>query len=331
MPVRHRIVERRPQTSAAQIVAHLKPPRQFADATFESYIPDPAHPSQREAVDRMQAMSRAWTGASKGGWFKRRETVKPGIYLDGGFGVGKTHLLVALWKTMPGVKHFGTFIEYTALVGALGYQEAVAALSGSSIVCIDEFELDDPGDTMVMTRLLGELAAGGTKLAATSNTPPNALGEGRFAAQDFLREIQAIAERFEILRIDGEDYRQRDISGHAPALDDQAFDAAIEGFDGHLAVDDFDALVTHLRTVHPSRFVGLVDGLDAVAIRGVHELADQSDALRLVALVDRLYDAQVKIIGSGIPIDEVFREDMLSGGYRKKYLRAKSRMIALAN
>jgi hypothetical protein len=41
----------------------------------------------------------------------------------------------------------------------------------------------------MMSRLLNELAAKGTRFAATSNTPPNALGEGRFAASDFQREI----------------------------------------------------------------------------------------------------------------------------------------------
>ncbi|MFM9481573.1 AFG1/ZapE family ATPase, partial [Streptomyces scabiei] len=76
---------------------------------------------------------------------------------------------------------------------------------GADLLCIDEFELDDPGDTMVMTRLIGELVPTGTKLAATSNTPPNALGEGRFAAQDFLREIHAMAASFQTLRIDGTD------------------------------------------------------------------------------------------------------------------------------
>jgi cell division protein ZapE len=62
----------------------------------------------------------------------------------------------------------------------------------------------------------------------------------------------------------------------------------------------------------------------------VYQLHDQAQALRLVALVDRLYDARVGIVQSGIPLDEVFDDTMLMGGYRKKYLRAVSRMIALS-
>lgn len=320
--------------SADEIAASLVPPRQFDDATLDNYRPDPDYPSQSEAVERVRSFAAGWTSSGGGGLFRRKAPApaKPGLYLDGGFGVGKTHLLAALWKLAPGRKYFGTFIEYTALVGALGYQATVRLLTGATFVAIDEFELDDPGDTMMMTRLLGELAETGTRIAATSNTPPNALGEGRFAAVDFLREIHALAARFDILRIDGLDYRRRDVEGHAVALpDDAALDAAAAGIPGLVAVDDFDAVLRHLATVHPSRYVKLVEGLDALGLRGVHVLQDQTDALRFVAAVDRLYDAQVRVLATGVPLDQVFGDDMLAGGYRKKYLRAISRLIALTS
>jgi cell division protein ZapE len=328
------LVARAPQMSGAEIAASLVPPRQFADATLENYRPDPDYPSQAQAVAQVRAFVAAWNG-SGGGFFSRRKgpEPKPGLYIDGGFGVGKTHLLAALWKLATCRKYFGTFIEYTALVGALGYAAAVKLLKGASLLAIDEFELDDPGDTMIMSRLLGELTASGTRIAATSNTPPNALGEGRFAASDFLREIQGLANRFDIVRIDGLDYRRREIEGHAVALDDAEFEAAVSeaAAAGSATADDFDRVLQHLATVHPSRYVKLVDGLDAVGLRGVHTLTDQSDALRFVALVDRLYDAQVRVLATGTPLDSVFGDEMLAGGYRKKYLRAVSRLIALSS
>src|SRR4051794_13384747 len=328
------LVARAPQMSGAEIAASLVPPRQFAGATLENYRPDPDYPSQAEAVAKVRAFVASWNG-SGGGLFSRRRApeTKPGLYLDGGFGVGKTHLLAALWKLAPGRKYFGTFIEYTALVGALGYAATIKLLKGASLLAIDEFELDDPGDTMIMSRLLGELTASGTRIAATSNTPPNALGEGRFAASDFLREIQGVANRFEIVRIDGLDYRRREIEGHAVSLDPAEFDGAVTdaAAAGSATADDFDRVLKHLATVHPSRYVKLVDGLDAVGLRRVHTLTDQSDALRFVALVDRLYDAQVRVLASGAPLDAVFGDEMLAGGYRKKYLRAVSRLIALTS
>ncbi|HEY0260458.1 MAG TPA: cell division protein ZapE [Lacisediminihabitans sp.] len=314
-----------------EIVAQLTPPRQFLTASLDSYRPDPDYPSQAEAVAAIRGFAASW--GRKGGLFSRRRPSdeRPGIYLDGGFGVGKTHLLAALWHLAPGRKYFGTFIEYTALVGALGYAPTVALLRGASLVCIDEFELDDPGDTRLMSRLLSELVASGSRIAATSNTPPNALGDGRFAAQDFLREIDALSARFTTVRIDGLDYRRRAFEGHAVALDEDGVAAAIETIDGEVTVDSFDVLLGHLASVHPSRYVKLVEGLAAIALTDVHPLANQTDALRFVAFVDRLYDAQVRVFATGTPLDEVFAEDMLSGGYRKKYLRAISRLIALTS
>ena len=308
----------------------LVPPRQFEGASLDNYRPDPDYPSQAEAVERI----RTFLGGKPagGGFFARRRAeaaARPGIYLDGGFGVGKTHLLAALWHATKGRKYFGTFIEYTALVGALGFQRAVELLKGTKLLCIDEFELDDPGDTRLMNRVLGELADAGTRIAATSNTPPQALGEGRFAAQDFLREIDALAARFETIRIDGLDYRRRDTAEHAVIT--EHVEAALERVGGNVTLDTFDDLLDHLAQVHPAYYVALVAGLDAVGIAGVHVLGNQTDALRFVAFVDRLYDARVPVVASGTALDAVFPEDMLSGGYRKKYLRAISRLVSLTS
>jgi cell division protein ZapE len=325
-----RLVDRIPTLGGDAIIAQLVPPRQFVTATLDSYRPDRDYPSQGAAVAAIRNFVGGWH-AGAGGLLSRRKgpAPLPGVYLDGGFGVGKTHLLAALWHLAPGRKYFGTFIEYTALVGALGYAPTVQLLKGASLVCIDEFELDDPGDTRLMSRLLSELVASGTKIAATSNTPPNALGEGRFAAQDFLREIDSLAAKFTTIRIDGLDYRRRDNQAHARVSPDVTSELA--AFPGVLTLDSFDAVLAHLGSVHPSLYVSLVEGLGAIGLTGVHGLSNQTDALRLVAFVDRLYDAQVRIVADGIPLDHVFAEDMLAGGYRKKYLRSVSRMIALTN
>ena len=325
------LLERVPTLSGEEIVAHLVPPRQFVSATLDSYRPDRDYPSQGSAVAAIRNFVAAWTPKSRRMFTRRRASseARPGIYFDGGFGVGKTHLLAALWHLAPGRKYFGTFIEYTALVGALGYASALSLLSGAYLICIDEFELDDPGDTRLMSRLLSELAASGTRIGATSNTPPNALGEGRFAAQDFLREIDALSAKFTTIRIDGLDYRRRAIEGHAVAVTEGGFAAAIDAADGHVVVDDFGAVITHLATVHPSRYVKLLEGVDVVGLREVHPLRNQTDALHFVAFVDRLYDAQLRLYATGTQLDEVFSEEMLAGGYRKKYLRAVSRLVAL--
>lgn len=90
-------------------------------------------------------------------------------------------------------------------------------------------------------------------------------------------------------------------------------------------------MIGHLARVHPSRFIRLIEGVDVIGLRDVEVLHDQSAALRLVAFVDRAYDAQIPIRASGVPLNTVFAEEMLGGGYRKKYLRAVSRLVALTH
>lgn len=248
------------------------------------------------------------------------------MYLDGGFGVGKTHLLASLWRVAPGPKVFGTFVELTNLAGALGFARTVEVLSRHRLVCIDEFELDDPGDTVLMSTLLSRLVDAGVRLAATSNTLPDRLGEGRFAAADFLREIQGLAGHFDVFRIDGEDYRHRGLPSAPPPLSDAQVLAAA-GADGWR--DRFDELLAHLARVHPSRYGALLDGVGRVHWTGVRTVTDQAAALRLVVLADRLYDRDIPVIASGIALDQLFDAEMLRGGYRKKYYRAISRLVAL--
>ncbi|MDQ1247796.1 MAG: cell division protein ZapE [Actinomycetota bacterium] len=327
------LTSRLPVLTDGELLASLVPPPQFARVSFDSYLADPGEPTQGAAVAALRAFA-VPPAPTAGGlrWLRRRSEppeLRPGVYLDGGFGVGKTHLLAALWHDHPGPKAFGTFVEFTNLVGVLGFAPAVAAFAGHRLVCIDEFELDDPGDTVLMSTFLGQLVDNGVRLAATSNTLPDRLGEGRFAADDFLREIQGLSAHFEVLRIDGQDYRHRGRVRAAEVFDDaDLIDLAATTPDS--AVDDFDALLAHLRRVHPSKYGALVKGLSLLCLRQVHALRDQADALRLVVLVDRLYDRQVAVAGSGHALTEIFPPDMLTGGYRKNYYRCLSRLGALA-
>ncbi|MEU2384574.1 cell division protein ZapE [Streptomyces sp. NPDC012461] len=334
---------REPHVPADRLVAEMVPPPRFDAVRFGTYIPDPDQPSQTEAVGVLEQFAAGLGPAPSGGSGRRRlfgfgkaprkaPAGPRGVYLDGGYGVGKTHLLASLWHATPAepsLKAFGTFVELTNLVGALGFQQTVRTLSGHRLLCIDEFELDDPGDTVLVSTLLGKLVEAGVALAATSNTLPGKLGEGRFAAADFLREIQGLSAHFRALRIDGEDYRHRGLPEAPPPYSDDVVTAAAQATDG-ASLDAFPDLLDHLAKVHPSRYGALTDGLRAVCLTGVRPVPDQSTALRLVVLADRLYDREIPVLASGLPFDQLFGEEMLKGGYRKKYFRAISRLTALA-
>jgi len=329
------LTDRHPRVTPERLIAGLVPPPTFADVSFDTYRPDPAEPSQTAAVQACrqfceQAVQRR---AGKKKLFGKREVLPGvGVYLDGGFGVGKTHLLASTYYHLAaanaGPVAFATFGELTQLAGVFGFVECIELLADYVVVCIDEFELDDPGNTTLISRLLSQLVERGVSIAATSNTLPEQLGEGRFAAQDFLREINTLAQIFTTVRIDGPDYRHRDLPpAPNPPSDDDVRTAAADVPSATL--DDFDALCTHLATMHPSRYLALIENVTEVFITGVHPLDDQSVALRLVSLTDRLYDAGIPVVASGTKLDTIFSEEMLAGGFRKKYLRATSRLLAL--
>jgi cell division protein ZapE len=331
------LTERRPAVSADRLIAELVPPPRFAEARFATYLPDPAEPSQTAARDLLTERARVWSGGAEAktrrrGLLRRAaaaNTEGRGVYLDGGYGVGKTHLLASLWHETTGPKVYGTFVEYTNLVGALGFGPTVAHLATQRLVCIDEFELDDPGDTVLVSTLLTRLAEAGVQLAATSNTLPGQLGEGRFAAADFLREIQGLAGRFTTVRIEGKDYRRRDGASAPEPLDDESVRKPLDRGEPGAFLDGFDELVAHLSTLHPSRYGALLDGVGSLGLLGLRPVDDQNAALRLVVFVDRLYDRSIPVLASGVPADRLFTPELLAGGYRKKYLRAVSRLISL--
>jgi cell division protein ZapE len=324
------LVDREPVVPAGTLIRGLVPPPLFAGVRLHAYRPDPAEPSQAAALAAVRDFAGALQRSPARGRRRRRVAGgSRGIYLDGGFGVGKTHLLASLWHEAPDPKAYATFVELTHLTGALGFTAVVEALGGLRLLAIDEFELDDPGDTVLVSSLLGRLADRGVALAASSNTLPDRLGEERFAAEDFLREIQGLAARFDTVRVDGPDYRHRGLPAAPPALEDAELRARAEATPG-ASLDEFGALTLHLAGLHPSRYGALVDGIAAVYLAGLRPAADQSAALRLVVLADRLYDRQIPVAASGCRLDELFDADMLAGGYRKKYRRAISRLVALS-
>ena len=332
------LVDRRPTVSPERLIAQLAPPPTFADVSFATYRPDPSEPTQAAAVAACEEFCRraVQRRAGRRNLLGRRVALPGvGLYLDGGFGVGKTHLLASAYYQLPGdgpnaqtPKAFATFGELTQLAGVFGFAECVELLAGYTAVCIDEFELDDPGNTTLISRMLSSLVERGVSVAATSNTLPEQLGEGRFAAADFLREINTLASIFTTVRIEGPDYRHRGLPAAPQPLSAAEVTARAARTKG-ATLDDFDALCAHLATMHPSRYLSLIEGVTAVFLTDVHNVDDQNVALRLVSLTDRLYDAGIPVVASGAKLDTIFSEEMLAGGFRKKYLRAISRLLAL--
>ena len=73
--------------------------------SFATYRPDPAEPTQAAAVAACQEFCRQAVERRAGRrklFGKRAVLPGVGLYLDGGFGVGKTHLLASAYYQLPG-------------------------------------------------------------------------------------------------------------------------------------------------------------------------------------------------------------------------------------
>ncbi|WP_045246177.1 AFG1/ZapE family ATPase [Thermus filiformis] len=320
-----RLVERTPEVDLDRLLRGFVPPPRFRGATFASYRPDPRYPSQALAKERL----RRWVKDRPQGLFRKRLPGPQGIYLDGGFGVGKTHLLVAAYLEAPGPKAFLTFEELTYTLGLLGLREGARRFGGLRYLFIDEFDLDDPGNAQMATHFLSLVMDQGVRVATTSNTPPGALGQGRFNADQFRHQIQGLARRFAVETIDGEDFRHREVGRLPRPLFPEELEEAFRQDPGPKTLDAFPALLAHLRSLHPIRYRFLLEGVRTVYLEGLEPIPDQNDALRFVYFVDVLYNLGLGLRASGSPLEALFPESYRFGPFAKKYGRALSRLAEL--
>src|SRR5690606_1635595 len=313
------------------------PPKRFGNATFENYLPQ--HPTQSHARERVRefvSSGRPGNGRTSGpnhlfGWLGRRKETGAGLYLDGGFGVGKTHLLAAAYaeRDTPD-KRYLSFQQLVYVIGALRLAAPKEELASTELLCIEEVELDDPGNTLIGTNLPAGAVGQGARVVTTSNAPPEAQGKGRFNAEDFQREIQSLSKGFEVLPVDGPDFRARHAGG-AWLTERQLLELeAREASPPPRLTVTWDELLTTLGEHHPSRLGGLLQQVGSVYVHGARPIPDQNDALRFVHFVDQLYDRNLLLRVSGVgQIIDVFDVTYRESAYAKKHHRCASRLTEL--
>jgi cell division protein ZapE len=324
---------------ARELVAGFVPPPRFAAKSFGQYRPDPRHPSQAAAVARLERLAAEMHAEARGGLGRRLMQAfsgprrGSGTYLDGGFGVGKTHLLASLWNATPGPKAYLSFDELVYAIGLLGVEEMRGAFRGMRLVAVDEWELDDPGNLKLALAFLRGALEDGVRMATTSNTIPDELGRGRFDQKSFTAEIEELSAAFETLGIEGEDFRHRRFEadpGRAYFVDDAALAALRAAAGERTLYAGFREMVAGLGDVHPTRFAALVERIDMLLVEGIEPLANVYDALRWVHFVDKLYDGAVPLAAtSSTTLGALFPRDYLVGPYGKKFSRCLSRMEEL--
>jgi cell division protein ZapE len=334
--------------SIDEVIRGFVPTRRFARVSFDSYHPDPRYPGQRAARDRLSEFAAGINQSRRAdllGRLLRKPAHGPSaIYLDGGYGVGKTHLLAATYHAVSEQRLYLSFGELAYTISRLGLEPTLAAMDSTRLLCIDEFELDDVAQTrmaaMFLQRLL-ERRGRPISVVTTSNTLPSDLGRGRFAAEAFQRDIGDIAARFEVLTIDGEDYRHRHWDELALATSGAEDHAVLQKAcaqdqspDQKKVLLRWPELASELEAVHPVHYAQIATQLEALYVEDLQRIDNQAVALRLVHFVDKLYDQQVRLSVSlepGLALGEIFSVAYRHGGYEKKYRRCLSRLHELVS
>ena len=144
-----------------------------------------------------------------------------GLYLWGGVGRGKTHLVNLFHDALPFAEkrriHFHRFMQYVhAELKQLGRRAdplpivADGLAAKVRVICFDEFHVGDIADAMLLGRLLDALFERCVTLVATSNIAPDDLYRGGLQRERFFPAIELIKRYTDVIHADGElDYRLR--------------------------------------------------------------------------------------------------------------------------
>ena len=344
---------------------------------YQEYLTQVEHaliqhdPAQEEAMRRLQRIHDALLAGRRpsGNPFARllRRPPPPapvkGLYLWGGVGRGKTHLVDTFFEALPIERklrlHFHRFMQRvhgelrTLRNQADPVDVAARRLAESRILCLDEFYVSDITDAMLLHKLLGGLFHHGVTLVASSNIPPDDLYRNGLHRHLFLPAIDLINRHMEVFHLDSAtDYRLRSLEKaeiyHAP-LDEVADEHLAEAFEAIApepgeADGEIEVIGRSIPVMRQAdgivwfRFEDICDGprsqLDYVEIARIYHtvlvsgipVMDESmenQARRFMALVDEFYDRNVKLIVSA--------EAQPEGLYRGKWLtnefqRTRSRL-----
>ncbi|MGW6916891.1 cell division protein ZapE [Kitasatospora sp. NPDC054939] len=320
-----------------------------AAAREQGFTPDAA---QRDAAERLGRLAAELS--ARGRLFHR--STPRGVYVWGPVGRGKSWLTGLFFDALPERHkrrvHFHEFFRefHTAYARHRGDRracdKAVGELLGDCrVLFFDEFHVHDPGDAMIITRVLTSLLERRITLVTTSNYPPEGLLPSPVHHHLFEPAIELLRASLDVVEVAGPyDYRTRESARGttgpgfrhgrylSPGTDRQLRDAGLtppaedertalpagSGTVTARAVRDdlvwFDFADLCRARTSTGDYLELADRHTTWVLSGVPRLtdADRDAAQRFANLVDVLHDRDTTLyLIADAPLGDLLRGDLL--------------------
>ena len=314
-----------------------------------------ADPAQARAAERLQHLAvelADWKPGKKVGPFARLGfgkalTPPEGVYIWGDVGRGKSMLMDLFFdhvRIRPKRRvHFHAFmLETHERIFNWRQREKSGAVKGgdpippvaqeiareATLLCFDEFQVQDIADASILGRLFTQLFDLGVIIVATSNIAPDRLYEGGLNRHRFLPFIDLVKERMDVVHLDSAtDYRLDRMMGlpvyytplgaESRSALDRAFHRLTDKERGHpmtlalkgravevpqaahgVARFSFEELCA--RPLGAADYIKIAQSFHTVLIDDVPMMSPErrNEAKRFVTLIDALYEAKTKLIVS---------------------------------